>query len=144
MQLKEFMTPNPHGIQTDDSSRHAAEQMRRHGFGAVPVYDQELLVGMLTDRDLTTGCIAAGHDAGVCTAREHMTADPVSIGPDATIEDALTKMADAQVRRLIVMGSDGVAGIVSLGDLAVRCADSALVGRTLAEISEPVRQPLRA
>jgi len=70
MQLKEIVTPNPHGIQVDDSSRHAAEQMRRHGFGAVLVYDQELLVGMVTDRDLATGCMAAGHDAGGCMVRQ--------------------------------------------------------------------------
>jgi len=71
-----------------------------------------------------------------------MTADPIPIDSNASIEDALTKMADAQVRRLVVMGGDGVAGVVSLGDLAIRSADSAMVGRTLAQISEPIRQPL--
>ncbi len=142
MQIQEFMTRNPHAIQADDSCQHCAEQMRRHNIGAMPVFDFDRLTGMITDRDLVGGCMAAGHRASECSVRQHMTADPVTIEPWASIEEALAKMADEQVRRLIVMENGGVAGIVSLGDLAVHAASSPDVARALAEISQPVRVPV--
>lgn len=143
MQLKQFMTPNPYGIQANEPGRQAAEQMRRHGFGALPVFEHDRLAGMITDRDLAIGCMAAAHDSGSCAVKEHMTADPVSIEAEASLEDALSKMAQEQVRRLIVMDGGRAAGIVSIGDLAVQSPDNPQVARTLAQISEPIRVPLR-
>lgn len=142
MQIREFLTQNPNGIQADDSVQHAAEQMRRHNIGAIPVYRVDQLAGMLTDRDLVCGCMAAGHDASRCQASEHMTADPVCIGQDASIDDALSQMSEEQVRRLMVMDQGQVAGIVSLGDLAVHAPESPQVAMALARISQPVRMQM--
>ncbi len=142
MLVREFMTPNPHGIQAHDSARHAAEQMRRHGVGALPVFDHERLVGMITDRDIATGCVAAGHDSAACHVVQHMTADPVAVSEEASVEDALRVMAAEQVRRLAVMNGDRLVGIVALGDLAVRHPTHPEIARTLAEISEPIHVPL--
>ena len=144
VQVQEFMTRNFHAIQGDDTCQHAAEQMRRHSIGALPVFGFDRIVGMITDRDLATGCMAAGHDAGSCAVRQHMMADPVAIRPEASIEEALSTMAGEQVRRLIVTDGDQVVGIISLGDLAARNLWSAEVARTLAEISQPIRVPVPA
>lgn len=136
------MTRNPHGIQANDTCQHAAEQLRRHNVGALPVFEYDRLIGMVTDRDLVSGCMAAGHDASHCAVKQHMTADPVTIGPGASLDEALAKMADEQVRRLIVMEDDHIAGIISLGDLAVRSPGTPQVAHTLTEISQPVRVPV--
>ena len=69
-------------------------------------------------------------------------ADPISIGPDASIDDGLSLMAREQVRRLVVTNENGVAGIVSIGDIAVHNPESPQVARALAAISQPVRRPV--
>lgn len=139
MQVRELMTTNPYGVQASESVQHAAEQLRRHGVGALIVYDQSVPIGIITDRDITTGCVAAAHTEGACPVREHMTADPIGIAPDASTADALELMGAEQVRRLLVRDGAAVAGIITLGDLAVRSGDESAVGRALARISQPVR-----
>ena len=71
-----------------------------------------------------------------------MMADPISIGPEASVEQALSLMANEQVRRLIVTNGQDLAGIVSIGDIAVHYPANAEVGRTLAAISQPVGRPV--
>ncbi len=144
MQVRELMVRNPWGIQANDSVRHAAELMRRHGVGALIVYEQERPAGMLTDRDIAVGCVGGGHDNGDCFAREHMTADPVTIDAEAEITEALRLMGAEQVRRLLVTDQGQVAGIVALGDLAIRSPHHAEVAQALVDISQPVRQPAHA
>jgi CBS domain-containing protein len=141
MQVRELMTTNPYGIQGAESVQHAAEQLRRHGVGALIVYDQSVPIGIVTDRDIAVGCVAAGHASAACPVCEHITADPVTIGPDATTAEALELMGGEQVRRLVVADGPTVAGIITLGDLAVRSEDATAVGRALARISQPVRLP---
>ncbi len=143
MQVRDLMTVNPYGIQATDSIQHTAELMRRHGVGAIVVYDQHVPVGLITDRDIAVECIAAGHHAADCHAREHMTADPVSVSGDMSAEDALQRMAAEQVRRLLVVDEGAVTGILALGDLAAAVGDAEAIASTLREISLPIRTPVR-
>lgn len=138
MRVCELMTPDPYCIEGNAPAHHAAQLMKRHGVGALPVFDDSGLVGIITDRDLVLECVAAGH-APTCPVSEHMTADPVSIEAEAPAEEALRIMGQAQVRRLCVMHRDRLAGIVSLGDLAVHLEDTHNIARVLARISQPVR-----
>jgi CBS domain-containing protein len=141
MQISDLMTVNPHAVQVDDSVRWAAQELRRHDVGSLPVYVADRLVGIVTDRDLACGCLSAAHDSEKCVVRQHMMADPISIPPDASTEDALTLMATEQVRRLVVRNGDAVAGIVSIGDIAVYEPGNPQVARALAAISQPIRKP---
>jgi len=69
-----------------------------------------------------------------------MSPSPITVEPDTDVEDAADIMADAQIRRLPVVGDDGkVVGIVSLGDLAVDVGEEEMLAKTLEKISVPVR-----
>lgn len=144
MQVRDLMTTNPYGVQAQEPVRRAAELMRRHGVGSIVVYDQHSPIGMLTDRDVVTECVAGGHEGANCASREHMTADPVTIAQDASAEEALGRMADEQVRRLLVTDEGTVVGIIALGDLAAAMPSEAAVANALREISIPVRASMHA
>ena len=73
-----------------------------------------------------------------------MTADPVTVDAEAELTEALRLMGAEQVRRLLVTDQGQVAGIVALGDLAIRSPHQAEVAQALVEISQPVRQPAHA
>jgi len=141
MQVSELMTPNPYCLDQNDSVLRAAQEMKKHNLGALAVCDNRRLSGIITDRDIVVSCVAGGHHPEDCKILEHMTANPISVSPDTSIQEALRRMGREQVRRLCVMDGDEIAGIVSLGDLAVRMADDIALAQTLGQISQPVRTP---
>jgi CBS domain-containing protein len=89
------------------------------------------VAGIVTDRDIVVRGVAEGVDAGSTPVREVCTTGIEAIEPSASVDDALRKMREADVRRLPVVDDGRPVGIISLGDLAVeREPDS-----TLADIS---------
>jgi CBS domain-containing protein len=138
MRVGEIMTHHPYCIGQDEPIQHAAQRMKTHNVGALPVCDGDRLTGIITDRDIAIECISAG-DHGECWVKSHMTADPISTSPEMDALEALDMMAREQVRRLCVTEGDKVVGIVSLGDLAVRLSEEAEVAKALKQISQPVR-----
>jgi CBS domain-containing protein len=62
MQVRDVMTMNPHVIQVDAPVRLAAQELRRHDVGGLPVFDGDRLVGIITDRDLACEGLSAAHD----------------------------------------------------------------------------------
>jgi CBS domain-containing protein len=104
--------------------------------GALPVCDDSGLVGMITDRDITVRATAAGLSPDQARVRDAMTEHARSCTRDQSVEEAMTQMADVQIRRLpVVDGEHRVVGIVSLGDLATR--HSGHVAAALRRISDP-------
>jgi CBS domain-containing protein len=121
MLARQMMTRDPLCVLPSDPIWHAAELMRYHGIGCTPVLADETsrrVVGMLTDRDIATRCVARKH-SGSCTVAEHMTATPIH--SVLTTDDAsrvMQKMQFARVQRVPVVSPDGkLAGIISQGDV---------------------------
>jgi predicted transcriptional regulator len=140
MKVQDAMTKNVLTAKVDDMLSDAAEMMKEVNIGILPIVDDENnLVGVITDRDITVRAVAKGVDLNDAMVGDFMTPSPLTIGPDINVEDAADMMADAQVRRLPVIQDGGLVGIVSLGDLAVDVGEADLLAETLERISEPVR-----
>jgi CBS domain-containing protein len=118
MQVAEFMTTNPHGVQASESVRHAGELMAKHNIGAVLVYEDTQLVGIVTDRDLVVRSLASGTDPDTETVRAVMTPHPVSVPRTTSADDALKLMVERSIGRLCVMDGGTVEGIITFGDLS--------------------------
>ena len=89
--------------------------------GVLPVGENDRLVGILTDRDITVRAVAAGKEPAECKVREVMSPDIKYIYEDELVEDAARNMTELQVRRLPVLNREKrLVGIVSLGDLALK------------------------
>jgi CBS domain-containing protein len=116
----------------------AAERMKTLDVGTLPVCENDRLVGMITDRDITTRAVAQGFGGTVGCARDVMTPDVVYCFADQDVAEAARLMQNHQIRRLVVLNRDKrLVGIVSLGDLAVDAGDEQLAGETLEKVSEP-------
>jgi CBS domain-containing protein len=135
MKVSDVMTRDVHTVQPDQSVREAAGFMLSADTGSIPVTEGERLIGMITDRDIAVRGIAKGHGPDT-PVRDLMTDDLVIVRIDDTIEDAASKMSQAQVRRLPVIDQDErLCGIVSLGDLS-READNACASEALEGVSQ--------
>jgi len=143
MRVSEVMTQGVECIGPDATLQEAAAKMKSLDVGPLPVCDNDRLVGMVTDRDITVRATAEGDAPTDVRVRDVMTPEVIYCFEDELVEDAARLMAAKQVRRLVVLNRDKrMVGIVSLGDLAVKTGDEQLAGNALEGISEP-NQPDR-
>jgi CBS domain-containing protein len=138
VKVSEAMTASVVTVSRDTPLADAARLMRDSDVGPLPVADEGRLVGVLTDRDITIRAVADGRDPFSTRVDEVMTPKVVCCLDTDDVEHAAEMMQSAQLRRLLVVSEDGrLAGIVSLGDLAVRNGNDSLSGETLQHVSEP-------
>ena len=138
MQLKDVMTRKVQDIGPQASLKEAAEKMRTLDIGALPVCENDKLVGMITDRDIAVRAVAQGQDPNRATVRDAMTGQMFFCYEDEDVQKAAKLMEEKQIRRLPVFDrSKRFCGIVSLGDIATRIHDEHLSAQVLEQVSEP-------
>jgi CBS domain-containing protein len=138
MLLRDLMTAKIEDIPADATLMQAAEKMKLLDIGAIPVRENDRLVGMITDRDIAMRAVAEGRDPKKMRVREAMSRDICFCYEDESVESAAKLMEEKQIRRLPVFDrSEHAIGIVSLGDLAVRNHDDRLSGEVLERVSKP-------
>lgn len=136
MKVSEAMTRDVRVASPDQTIQEAARTMAELDTGVLPVGENDRLVGMITDRDITVRAVAAGKGPQT-SVREAMTPDVRYCFDDEDTDQVARTMADSQVRRLPVLNRDKrLVGILSLGDIAVMQGGRA-AGEALAGISEP-------
>jgi CBS domain-containing protein len=142
MQVNEVMTSSVDVIDPNATIRDAARRMRADNVGALPVGENDRLVGMITDRDIAMRAVAEDRAAGTTAVREVMSEGVAYCYEDDNVEEAARIMARHQVRRLPVINRDKrLVGMIALADLAragVEAAQQALEG-----VSEPTDDPRR-
>ena len=132
MQVREVSSREVERIPSDTPIREAARCMQKLDVGAIPVFEGDRLVGMVTDRDIALRAIADGCSPD-SPVREIMTEGIQTCFEDEDVSDVARHMRDKQIRRLVVLARDKrLSGIVSLGDVALsgddRAAHEALKG----------------
>jgi CBS domain-containing protein len=117
MRVADAMTRDVHVAYPDQSITDAAKLMADCDCGALPVEDNDRLVGMITDRDIVVRALAQGKaDARI---REVMSQDIKYCFDDEDVDSVAHNMGDLQVRRLpVVNRNKRLVGILSLGDIA--------------------------
>lgn len=119
MKVKDAMHAGCEWVSPDTRVTEIAKQMRKSDIGAVPVGENDKLVGMVTDRDICCKGVANGHDLESLTARDVMTAGIVWCHDSDEVEHAAELMESRQIRRLPVIDKNKrMIGILSLGDIS--------------------------
>src|SRR6478736_6451319 len=134
--VRDAMTADPRSIGKSMSVVEAARLMREQDVGSLPITDDEKLVGMITDRDITTRVVAESADPKVTSVEDVYSRDLISVEPDNDLEEALQLMARHQVRRLPVVENDRLVGIVAQADIALG-KNEKQTGELVEAISEP-------
>ncbi len=134
--VKDIMSTDVETCSLLDNVYEVAVKMKELNVGAIPIIDNERLVGMITDRDLVVRSIAEKRP-GSTKVEKIMSDNLITVTEDTSSKEALRLMAEHQIRRLPVVKNDRLVGIVSLGDFATRELTDEMAGRALSEISEP-------
>ncbi|MBA3944763.1 MAG: CBS domain-containing protein [Herpetosiphonaceae bacterium] len=119
-QVRDVMTRDVETIEPDATLQDAAQMMEALDVGPLPVVEDGLVVGMLTDRDVIARSVGDARDPQTTTVRDIMTTDVVSCFEDDDVTEAAHLMQQEQLKRLVVLNKDQeLVGIVSLADLPV-------------------------
>lgn len=112
-----------------------ARLMADEDIGAVPIGENDRLVGMVTDRDITCRAVAKGKDCNSLTAADVMTENIVYCREEDDLDETVNKMEKKQIRRVAVLNSDKrLVGMVSMGDVS-HAASQQKAGELAASIS---------
>ena len=104
-------------VKPDDTIERVARTLSRHKVGSAVVVDDDEIVGVITDRDILDKVVAKGRDPKTVKVREVMTKNPITIEDDYDIGDAIDKMMEKGIRRLLVTRLGKPVGFVTAADL---------------------------
>ena len=138
MQVKEIMTCDVETIDSDTMIVQAASLMKQLDIGALPVWKEQRLIGMVTDRDIAVRAVAEGKDACQTCVKDIMTPQVYYCFEDDDIHEAASLMEEKSIHRLLVLSEDNQpVGFLTLADFAVKCRDERLAWEILEKLSEP-------
>jgi CBS domain-containing protein len=136
MKVREAMTGDVRLTAPNRTIREAAEMMANQDIGALPVGENDRLVGMITDRDIAVRAVARGLGPDT-KIRDVMSQEVMYCFDDEELDHAAQNMGGIKVRRLPVLNRDKrLVGIISVSDLTRRNG-ARQVGKAIAEISSP-------
>jgi CBS domain-containing protein len=133
--VRDAMTQDARSIGASASVVEAARLMREQHIGSLPVTEDERLVGMITDRDITTRVVAENAVPEATSVEDVYSRDLISVEPNKELDEALKLMARHQVRRLPVVENGRLVGMVAQADIALK--DNERTGELVGAISEP-------
>ena len=133
--IRDIMTDEIECCTLLDNIFEVAVKMKELNVGAIPIVDQEKLVGMITDRDIVIRGVAEKHP-GSTKVEDIMSDNLITVSPDTSSNDAAKLMAEKQIRRLPVVEDGKLVGIVSLGDFAIHTLTDDQAKEALTQISE--------
>ena len=105
-------------IEGSATVHEAVARMVQGNVGALLVYENGTLAGIVTERDYLRRVAVQGRDERTTPVREIMTRELVYVGPEASVDECMAVMTERRIRHLPVLGdARDVLGIVSIGDL---------------------------
>lgn len=119
MLVKDAMSTKIETVTPKTTVHDCARKMNQTDVGALAVWDDGQLVGMVTDRDICCRAVAKGRDPATMTAREIMTKDAVFCFEDQDCAEAARLMESKGLRRVAVVNrKNAMVGLLSVDDLA--------------------------
>jgi CBS domain-containing protein len=135
MRISDVMTEGVVTADTSDTLQHVGELMRDRNVGSVVICEGGRPTGVITDRDLALAVVADGIDPD-SQAGEHASHPLVTGQVEMHIEEAVALMIQHRIRRLPVTAGEGLVGIVTIDDLAVRAGDMHQAQQITAEVAK--------
>lgn len=119
MKVREAMHEGVEWVGPETPLTELARKMREEDIGAIPIGENDRLIGMVTDRDIVLRAFSDGRDISSMTARDVMTEGIVYCRANEELGDALRIMEERKIRRLPVIDENKrMVGILSMGDVS--------------------------
>jgi CBS domain-containing protein len=135
MKVKDAMHKGAEWVEPTTPVSEIAKLMQKLDVGAIPIGENDRLVGMVTDRDIACRGVADSKDCSTLTAHDIMSKGIIYCSEAEDLADALRIMEQKKIRRLPVLNENKrMVGMLSLGDIS-HAASHELAGEVMAAVS---------
>ena len=139
IRIRDIMSTNPVMINKKASVLDATKEMKSERVGSIIIVEDGKPIGVLTESDILRKIVAEEKDPSKISVEEVMSKPPITISPDATIEEAVRLMGKHKIRRLPVVDKGKLVGMVTEKDIM---QSSPLLLDIIEEWAEIVRERL--
>ena len=133
-QIRDIMEKNVITIEKDKTAQDAAKIINEKDISFLVVMDEGLPVGVLSESDFVRKIAAEDKKSSDVPISDIMYYKFRSVGPTTTIENAVQKMLNNNIRRLLILEDDKLVGVITQTDLASYLRDQLLVDGTIKSI----------
>ena len=133
-QIRDIMEKNVITIEKDKTAQDAAKIINEKDISFLVVMDEGLPVGVLSESDFVRKIAAEDKKSSDVPISDIMPYKFRSVGPTTTIENAVQKMLNNNIRRLLILEDDKLVGVITQTDLASYLRDQLLVDGTINSI----------
>ncbi|MHA1905711.1 MAG: CBS domain-containing protein [Candidatus Thorarchaeota archaeon] len=117
MSVRDIMSVNVVTISPDASILDVAKLMNEMDLGSIVIVDRERPVGIITEADIVRRVVSEGRDVNTTKAQEVMTSPLFYVAPTTALTEAMRIMARSNIRRVVVLKNDSLAGIITSRDI---------------------------
>ena len=134
-QIRDIMEKDVITIENDKTAQDAAKIIAENDISFLVVMNDGIQQGVLSESDFVRRIAVEDKKSSEVLISEIMSYKFRSVGPTTTIEDAIQKMLNKNIRRLLVLDNEKLVGVVTQTDLASYLRDQLLVDGTIKSIS---------
>ncbi|MBT3762237.1 MAG: CBS domain-containing protein [Candidatus Nitrosopelagicus sp.] len=134
-QIRDIMEKDVITIENDKTAQDAAKIIAENDISFLVVMNDGIPQGVLSESDFVRRIAVEDKKSSEVLISEIMSYKFRSVGPTTTIEDAIQKMLNKNIRRLLVLDNEKLVGVVTQTDLASYLRDQLLVDGTIKSIS---------
>ena len=134
-QIRDIMEKEVITIENDKTAQEAAKIIAEKDISFLVIMNDGKPEGILSESDFVRKIAAEDKKASETKITEVMSYKFRSVAPTTTIEDAIQKMLNNNIRRLIILDNEKLAGVITQTDLASYLRDQILVDGTIKSIS---------
>tara|TARA_B100000029_G_scaffold407281_1_gene408173 strand:+ start:350 stop:766 length:417 start_codon:yes stop_codon:yes gene_type:complete len=135
-QIRDIMEKNVITIEKDQTAQEAAEIIAEKDISFLVVMNEGMPEGVLSESDFVRKVVAQNKKPSEILVSEIMSYKFRSVGPTTTIEDAVQKMLNNNIRRLLILEDEKLVGVITQTDLASYLRDKILVDGTIKSINQ--------
>ena len=133
-QVRDIMQKNVITIDLDESALDAAKMLHEKKISFLVVQKDNNPIGVITERDIVQKISSLDEKPSEFLLKDIMTQKFKWVNPEEDIENAIQKMLNNNIRRLLVLDDKKLVGIITLTDLAVFLRSRLLINGTLKKI----------
>ena len=135
-QIRDIMEKNVVTIEDDKTALDAARLISEKDVSFLVIMKNNIPVGVLSESDFVKRLAADDKKASEVIVSEIMSSNFRWVEPETEIEDAIQKMLNNNVRRLVILDSNKLAGVITQTDLTGFLRDKLLVDKTIKNIQK--------
>ncbi len=135
-QIRDIMEKNVVTIEYDKTALDAAHLISEKDVSFLVIMEKNIPIGVLSESDFVKRLAAVDKKASEVIVSEIMSSNFRWVKPETEIEDAIQKMLNNNIRRLIILDNNKLAGVITQTDLTGFLRDKLLVDKTIKNIQK--------